>query len=155
MSEFSEQQVAAMAPLNAELQEIATRWQKHMALPLAMSINWSSFWQDTTRTQQATQEALRFMVDCGSRRLLNCYTVSPHNAFFNRNKEILKKLSGYQLIWVTNPDDVRLEVSNGILMDYFHIERFVQYYANLDPFFETLLQNQLGHSLDSKELDNG
>ena len=155
MLEFTDLQTAAMKPLNAELHQVALEWRNSMELSLAMSINWPSFWQDTSRSQQATLEALRFMVDCGSKRLLKCYAVSPHNAFFNRNKKALSKLSGYQLIWVDSSDDVRLEIRDGILKDYFHVEGFVQYYANLDPFFESLFQGPSALFQPSDAADQG
>lgn len=143
MSQFTDLQVATMSPLNDELQEIASDWHTHMDYSLPMSIDWQSFWQDTTRSQQASTEALRFMVNCGTKRLLNSYTISPHNTHFKRNKNALKQLSAYQLVWVNNADDVKLEIEGGVLKDYFHVEGFVQYYANMDPFFEQWLQNQL------------
>jgi len=132
------QRKAAKA-VDEELLEISEKWKSRIGTDMKISVDWDTFWADEKRSDSETEEALRHMADSGVGRLLSCYTANENNPDFEDNKEALAELEEYILVWTNDRESVAVEVSDNKVKDYFFIEGFSQYYAELDDCFENAL----------------
>jgi len=129
----------AMKKAEQELAELAEQWREKIGSELVMRIDWQAFWKDADRSEQETEEALRYMVNCGTERLIKSYCFSGDNPDFSDYREAFSVVKEYQLVWVANSEDVRLQLEDDILKDFFNVEGFIQYYASLEKFIENKL----------------